>query len=86
MIVSHNLRRKKTKNENKLDRVHNGPRKKKKDPPDCRHGFSFDTHLVVALDGIDEGLVGYNLRFSVEESLKTLFDCLQLLLTDLIQT
>lgn len=30
MIVSHNLRRKKTKNENKLDRVHNGPRKKKK--------------------------------------------------------
>lgn len=45
-----------------------------------------ETHIVVALDSIDESLVGHNLCFSIEESLETLFDGLQLLLTDLKDT
>lgn len=41
------------------------------------------THVIVALDSIDESLISHNLGFSIEECLETLFDCLQLLLTDL---
>lgn len=44
------------------------------------------THIIVALDSIDESLISHNLSFSVEESLETLFDCLQVLLTDLKET
>lgn len=41
------------------------------------------THIVVALDSIDEGLISHDLSFSIEECLESLFDCLQVLLTDL---
>lgn len=41
------------------------------------------TRLVVALDSVDEGFISNDLGFSVEERLKTLFDGLQMLLTDL---
>lgn len=44
---------------------------------------SRQTHLIVALDCIDEGLVSHNLSVSVEESLKTILDGLQLQFTDL---
>lgn len=44
---------------------------------------TIQTHLVVALDSIDEGLISNDLGFSIEECLESLFDCLQMLLTDL---
>ncbi len=44
------------------------------------------THIIVALDSIDESLISHDLGFSVEEGLETLFDRLQLLLTDLKET
>lgn len=41
------------------------------------------THIVVTLHGVDEGLVCHDLGVSIEESLKTLLDGLQMLLADL---
>lgn len=41
------------------------------------------THVIVALDGVDKGLISNDLRLSVEERLETLFDRLQLLFADL---
>lgn len=44
------------------------------------------THVIVALDSVDKSLISHDLGLSIEECLETLFDCLQLLLTDLKET
>lgn len=51
------------------------------------HGsMIIQTHVIVALDSVDESLISHDLGFSAEERLETLFDCLQLLLADLKET
>lgn len=41
---------------------------------------SINTHVIITLDSVDKGLISHNLSFTIEESLKTLFDGLELLL------
>lgn len=44
------------------------------------------TYIIVALDSIDKSLISHDLCFPMEKRLETLFDCLQVLLTDLKET
>lgn len=42
-----------------------------------------EPNLIVALDSVDEGFIGYNLSLSIQEGLETIFHCLKVLLADL---
>lgn len=44
------------------------------------------THIIVALDSVDKSLISHNLCLPMEKGLETLFDRLQVLLTDLKET
>lgn len=44
------------------------------------------TYVIVALHGVDEGLVGHDLRLPAEEGLEAFFHRLQLLFADLRDT
>ena len=45
--------------------------------------LSGEPYLIVTLDSVHEGFVSHDLSFPIEESLKPVLDCLQLLFADL---
>lgn len=62
------------------------PRAEHSEPLSSGASIVSGSYLVVTLDRIHEGFVGHDLGLPVEESLKPVFDSLQLLFADLRET